>query len=86
MGEKAGFEDLGQVFLKTFETQKSVDYYQSKIRQGKGTKAEIADLIIKKTEALIQNGEPGKALESMIMLMGERSSMKKTSNGESRFL
>jgi hypothetical protein len=31
MGEKVNMVDYGQVFLKSNETQKSVDYYEAKI-------------------------------------------------------
>ena len=36
MGEKEHLGDLGQVFLKSYETQKSVDYYEAKILEARG--------------------------------------------------
>ena len=63
MGEKVNMEDYGQIFLKSNETQKSVDYYQAKIVESRGqSKSDQTEYTIKKSEALIQNGEPAKAL------------------------
>lgn len=79
-------EDYGQVFLKSNETQKSVDYYETKIVESKGqNREERTEFTIKKSEALIQNGEPAKALETMIMLINERGSIRRTESG-ARFL
>jgi hypothetical protein len=43
-------EDYGQVFLKSNETQKSVDYYEAKITEAKGqNKVEEVQYTIKKS-------------------------------------
>lgn len=87
MGEKNHLEDIGQVFLKSYEPQKSVDYYQAKILEAKSqNRSDEVELIIKKSEALLQNGEPARVLESMMVLMTDRGSIKKTSGGKARFL
>lgn len=50
MGEKVNMEDYGQVFLKSNETQKSVDYYEAKIIEAKThKKAEEVEFTIKKS-------------------------------------
>ena len=82
MGQKVNMEDYGQVFLKSNETQKSVDYYEAKITEAKGqNKVEEVQYTIKKSQALIQNGQPAKALETMILLISERGSIKRTEGG-----
>jgi hypothetical protein len=82
MGEKVNMEDYGQVFLNSNETQKSVDYYEAKIIEARGqNKSEEVEYTIKKSEALIQNGEPAKALDTMLLLISERGSIKKTESG-----
>lgn len=63
-----------------------MDYYEAKIIEAKGqNRAQEIELIIKKSEALILNGEPAKALEHMIILLTERKNIKHTSSG-ARFL
>ena len=51
MGEKDSLQDLGQVFLKSNQAQKSVDYYEAKIIEARSQnrEEEIVDLMIKRS-------------------------------------